>query len=423
MKKILIAAFFFINTVSVLTAQNTIVTTFNNVHQRFGNGNDTRTVTDTFLLPASLDGYKQIIMHYTLSCPTGGCDPWDRFATVSLKRGTELLELGRYMTPYKKGCGADYDVTDYSTLLTGKVILSSFIDTWVDPGWLVKLSFEYVKGTPAIPLTKVENVWQNYGLIYGDPTKPASFPPVSPTVAGNAKSAKLKVVLTGHGQGNTDNAAEFSQYTHTVYVNDVSSFNHYLWRTDCASNTCSAQSGTWTYNRAGWCPGASVIPVYYDLTSNITPGKAVKLEYRLRTYNNACRPTNTGCVTGSTCTDCNYNYNGHTEPYYAMSTQLITVLDKTTGIATDNGVGNLEFSIFPNPVSGRFELAFPPAGSSSAVVSIFSITGEKVLEDQKIVISSEQTITFDTGNLSGGIYFIKVDDGKSTGIKRLVVLP
>jgi hypothetical protein len=423
MKKLLFASFIFINAVFVLTAQNTTVTTFNNVHQRFGNGNDTRTVVDSFLLPAVLDGYKQIIMHYTLSCPTGGCDPWDRFATISLKRGNETLELGRYMTPYKKGCGADYDVTDYSTLLTGKVVLTSFIDTWVDPGWLVKITFEYVKGTPAIPATKVENVWQNYGLIYGDPTKPASFSPVSPAIAGNAKSVKLKIVLTGHGQGNTDNAAEFSQYTHSVYVNDVSTFSHYLWRTDCASNTCSAQSGTWTYNRAGWCPGASVIPVYYDLTSKITPGKTVKLEYRLKTYNNACRPTNTGCVTGSTCTDCNYNYNGHTEPYYAMSAQLISVLDKTTDIATGNEVGNLEFSIFPNPVSGRFELAFPPAGSSSAVVSIYNITGEKVLEDQKIMIGSEQKIAFDTGNLKSGIYFLKVDDGKSAGIKRLVVLP
>jgi hypothetical protein len=422
MKKILFASFILIHTVAVLTAQNTTVTTFNNVHQRFGNGNDTRTVIDSFLLPSSLDGFKQIIMHYTLSCPTGGCDPWDRYAMVSLKKGSETIELGRYMTPYKKGCGADYDVTDYSTLLTGKVVLTTFIDTWVDPGWLVKVSFEYIKGTPAIPPTKVENLWQNYNLIYGDPTKPGGFAAVSPLIASNAKSAKMKVVLTGHGQGNTDNAAEFSQYTHSIYVNDASSFTHYLWRADCASNTCSAQSGTWTYNRAGWCPGASVIPVYYDLTSKITAGKTTKLEYRLKTYTNACRPTNTGCVTGSTCTDCNYNYNGHTEPYYAMSAQLITALDKTTDITIDREVGNLEFSVFPNPASGKFELAFPRA-YSSAVVSIYSITGEKVLEEKKIAVSSEQKTSFDTNNLPSGIYFIRVDDGTSAGIKRLIVLP
>jgi hypothetical protein len=408
---------------AVLLAQNTIVTTFDNVHQRFGNGNDTRTVTDTFLLPASLDTYSKIIMHYKLSCPTGGCDPWDRFATIALKRGSETLELGRYMTPYKKSCGADYDVTEYSTLLTGKVVLTSFIDTWVDPGWLVKITFEYVKGTPAIPITKVENVWQNYNFIYGDPTKPSSFSIVSPTIMENAKSTKLKVVLTGHGQGNTDNAAEFSQYTHSIYLNDAAAFTQYLWRTDCASNTCSAQSGTWTYNRAGWCPGASVLPAYFDLTTKVTPGKAAKLEYRLRTYNNACRPTNANCVSGSTCTDCNYNYNGHTEPYYAMSAQLITVLDKTTAINADMETEALAFSIFPNPAGERFELQFPVGASSPATISIYSITGEKVLNDQKIMIISDQKLSFDTQHLGQGIYFIKVDNGSSWGIRRLVVLP
>jgi hypothetical protein len=106
-----------------------------------------------------------------------------------------------------------------------------------------------------------------------------------------------------------------------------------------------------------------------------------------------------------------------------MSAQLITVLDKTTDIATDNEVGDLEFAIFPNPVSGRFELALTPAGSAAVMISIFSITGEKVLEDRKVTVSSEQKIAFETGNLRSGIYFIKVDNGKSAGIKRLIVLP
>lgn len=422
MKKLVLTALVALFFSCALTAQNTIVTAFDNVHQRFGNGNDTRTITDTFSLPASLNGYKQIIMHYKLSCPTGGCDPWDRFATISLKRGNELIELGRYMTPYKKSCGADYDVTEYSTLLTGNVVLTSFIDTWVDPGWLVKITFEYVKGTPAIPPTKVENVWQNYNFIYGDPTKSVSFPVVSPVIASNAKSEKLKVVITGHGQGNTDNAAEFSQYTHSIYLDDVAAFTQYLWRSDCASNTCSAQSGTWTYNRAGWCPGASVIPVYFDLTPKVTPGKAAKLEYRLRTYNNACRPTNPNCVSGSTCTDCNYNYNGHTEPYYAMSAQLITVLDQTTSIATAANSREPDFSIFPNPTSGIADIVFPSGIISSVVISIYSLTGEKVVADKQILLSSEQKVAIHTENLTNGIYFVQVTDGTLMAVRRLVVL-
>lgn len=422
MKNLILTCSFLLSFTIGLNAQNTTVVTFNATHQRFGNGNDTRTVTDTFLLPPALTGYKQIIMHYTLSCPTGGCDPWDRFAMVSLKRDNEWLELGRYMTPYKKGCGADYDVTEYSSLLTGKIVLSSFIDTWVDPGWLVKISFEYVKGTPAIAPTKVENVWQNYNLIYGDPTKPGSFSPVSPVIESKIKSAKLKVVITGHGQGNTDNAAEFSQNTHNIYVNDASAFSHALWRSDCASNTCSAQSGTWQYNRAGWCPGASVLPAYFDLTSKLNAGKANKLEYRLKAYSNACRPTNTNCKTGTTCTDCNYNYNGHTEPFYAMSAQLITYLDQVTGVSP-NEVSALDFSVFPNPATNHFELQLPENCTYPLEVTVLNMTGEKVLNSRIIHAAHTNQTMFDLDKLSSGIYFIHVSNDQSAGVKRLVVMP
>lgn len=403
----------------LLNAQNSTVVTFNNVHQRFGNGNDTRTVTDTFLLPNSIVGYKQIIMHYALSCPTGGCDPWDRYGMVSLKKGNEWLELGRYMTPYKKACGADYDVTEYSSLLTGKIVLSSFIDTWVDPGWLVKVSFEYVKGTPQIPATKVENIWQSYNQVYGDPAKPINFSS-SPTVESKIKSAKLKIVLTGHGQGNTDNAAEFSQNTHKVYVNNASVYSHYLWRDDCASNSCSNQSGTWKYSRAGWCPGASVLPVYVDLTSQLNTGKVNKLEYRLQTYENSCRPTNTNCKSGVTCADCDYNYNGHTEPYYAMSAQLITYLDQTTGIGSV--VSNqLEFSLFPNPASQQIELQLPTNCTYPLVISFFNTTGQKIKPDQIIQNQYEQKV--DISNLQKGIYFLQIKNRESEGSARFVILP
>lgn len=406
-----------VNLPVLLSAQNTTVVTFNNIHQRFGNGNDSRTVVDSFALPPSLTGYKQIIMHYTLSCPTGGCDPWDRYAMVSLKKGNEWLELGRYMTPYKKACGADYDVTEYSSLLSGKVVLSSFIDTWVDPGWLVKITFEYVKGTPQIPPTKVENIWQSYNQIYGDPAKPINFTN-NPVIETKIKSAKLKIVLTGHGQGNTDNAAEFSQYTHKVYVNDASVFSQYLWRDNCGSNTCSPQSGTWQYGRAGWCPGASVLPVYVDLSSKLNTGKANKMEYRFQTYENLCRPTNSNCKPGVTCADCDYNYNGHTEPYYAMSAQLITYLDQITGIGP---ASQFEFSLFPNPASQQVELLLPDNCTFPLTVSIFNLTGKKVKADGIIHSGYENKI--DISNLSSGIYFIQVKAKESEGSARFVILP
>lgn len=400
-----------------LPAQTISVVTFNSVHQRFG-ATDTRTVVDTFMLPASLSGFNQILMHITLACPVGGCDPWDRFAKLSLERGSEWLEIGRYITPYNKACGWTYDVTEYSTLLTGQVVLSSFIDTWVDPGWLVTVTFDYITGVPAIQQTQVDNIWQNYGLVYGDPTKTDTFPKVSTTIANAVDSVKLKVVLTGHGQGNTQNAAEFSQKTHTIYVDNVSSFTQFLWRNNCASNPCSPQSGTWQFNRAGWCPGASVIPKYFDLTSKITVGVPALLEYRLQAYNNLCRPTNPSCISSGTCPDCNYNSTGHTEPYYAMSGQLISYLPPAAGIEETNISTGIFIS--PNPGSGKISVQIngQPGDMELSVLSIF---GQPVYAEQITGFRGVIRRELDLTACSSGVYILSARNGQGVKAEKIIL--
>src|SRR6185436_2412247 len=109
---------------------------------------------------------------------------------------------------------------------------------------------------------------------------------------------KMKIVNTGHGQGNTNNAAEYSQKTHTLWVNGAQTASQFLWRSDCATNSCSPQNGPWQVDRAGWCAGADVLPYYGDITSLVVPGQPALLEYRLQNYFNSCNPNNTACVSG-----------------------------------------------------------------------------------------------------------------------------
>ncbi len=389
-----------------VNSQNTIVTTFNAVHQQFKSGSDTRTVIDSFQLVSSLGGYSKILMHVDLGCPTGGCDPWDRAARISIKKDNEWMEIGRYMTPYKKACGWVYDVTEYSNILTGKVILNSFIDTWVSPAWLVTVSFEYVKGVNPIPLTKVENIWQNYYIVYGDASTPATLPVINKIIDSNMDSVKLKVVLTGHGQGNTENAAEFSQKTHSIYVNNNPAFSQYLWRANCSSNTCSPQSGTWTLNRAGWCPGASVMPAYFNLSSKVAPNQNVKLEYVFQTFTNTCSPNNVNCITGTTCSDCNYNYNGHTEPYYQFSGQVITYLQASTGLSFEKN-NQSYFSVSPNPNNGDFILTNKNIIEGNYNVKVMDMLGQIVYENQ-VYLQNRTSKTLQIKNLLNGIYFLSI---------------
>lgn len=399
---------------SVGAVADTTITTLNNVHQGNGAGLATRTVVDTFFFPEDISMYSTIKLRVTLSCPTGGCDPWDRFANVSVFQGSEWFEIGRYITPYGKACGWLVDVSDYRMMLTDTVIIKSFIDTWTNPGWLVKLNFEFTAGIPAYENIQVENLWYTENLVYGDANNPSVLPVVSKTIDLDALAVKFKMVNTGHGQGNSDNAAEFSQKTHSLYVDGALTNSHLLWRADCASNPCSPQSGTWQYNRAGWCPGADALPVYFDLTSLVSPGQTIDLDYRLQNYVNACSPANPGCVTGSTCADCNYNYNGHTEPHYKISGQLITY--KSTSIGINDLSTKNDIIISPNPTKGLIKVQ-TKAKSEGGTIELYDVLGNLLYKCQlKEIIQS-----IDISDLSTGTYILKYTSDLGSQVKRVLL--
>jgi hypothetical protein len=139
----------------------------------------------------------------------------------------------------------------------------------------------------------------------------------------DAEAVYLRMTTTGHGQGNTDNAAEFSYRVHEIHLDGEMEFLHDFWRSDCESNSCSPQNGTWQYDRAGFCPGDKVLHDDFYLAANLFYGDTIKFDYVLEDYMNFCSPNNPSCVDGTTCPQCNYNNNGHTEPFYFIASQLI----------------------------------------------------------------------------------------------------
>ena len=307
---------------SVLYSDTTVVA-LDAVHHYFGSMGNNRTVIDTVQFPDSNVEYSDIIMHLSLECPAGGCDPWDRKAKISVKHLGEWFEIGRYVTPYGVECGWDIDVTDYRSILKGEVALRSYIDTWVQPGWLVSIEFEFIAGTPEHPFTSIRNVWNYDYVTYGDPTNPVNISTVSEYIPEDTEDAYLRITTTGHGQGNTDNAAEFSNKRHNILINGESSYFHNFWRDDCEFNQCSPQNGTWQYDRAGFCPGDKVTPQDFSILDFALPGDTLQLDYILEDYFNECSPNNPSCVNGVTCSSCSYNNTGHTEPFYYIGSHLI----------------------------------------------------------------------------------------------------
>ncbi len=412
MKKIYILFLTVITCSPILSQTDTTINTFSQVHQRFGGGYDTRTVVDTFIFPSDLSMYSKINVRIQLTCPTGGCDPWDRFANLKIVNNGEDFEIARYMTPYKKACGWTVDVTDYRNMLTDTVILKSFIDTWVNPAWLVTYYFDFIAGTPTYNYVKIDNLWQNEYLVYGDTTQPVApkLTPVFISTDLNVQQAIIRVVNTGHGQGNTNNAAEFSSKTHYLLFNDDTVFSQFLWRTDCGNNpTCNNQQGTWQYSRANWCPGKAVDPDDFDVTSMITKGTSEKYEYKLAEYFNSCSPNNPGCTNGGSCPDCNYNYNGHTEPHYKIHAQLIQRSNLPMNTKNEFKTIFFEAQVYPNPTGSVINIS---ANQKIKSLTIFNLLGEKISQ-----VFSQNIISFE--EVPEGMYFLEVVGEQNKTVKKI----
>ncbi len=279
------------------------VSAFDHTPMYFTGDDNQRIVDVPVSFPAS-GAYQKIVLHLALDCPTDGCDPWDRFGSLGLvtQKGEDggpdtVIELARFITPYHVGAAWDLDVTDLRPLLTGDVTLEAFIDTWVGPGsqygggWLFTASFAMTGGVPTpLPIAAVP-VWTARDVTYGDPTKPisAAAPPAMLTLPP-ATSYALRTFVTGHGQGNAGNCAEFCGKTHTITAGTTPHAQK-IWRTDCATTAAPKQQGTYQYSRAGWCPGADVKPWTFDVTADVAGSTSATFSYDVEAYENTCRPT------------------------------------------------------------------------------------------------------------------------------------
>ena len=181
--------------------------------------------------------------------------------------------------------------------------------------------------------------------------KPRSLP-ASDDRSGSASSYSLRTFVTGHGQGNTNDCAEFCQATHTITVG-ATPLPQTPWRTCCTPQpscedvpfppaaghppptpgpgVASGQLGSYWYSRAGWCPGSAVEPWEHDITQAMGSGTTQSFSYGLDSYVNACRmdaPTcnPNQCPTPGGTSDANgcvFDGGPHTEPFFYTSSVVI----------------------------------------------------------------------------------------------------
>jgi hypothetical protein len=373
---------------------------FNKQRHNFGGYGQTHTTA--VYMPADLSGYSHIYLYADLTCPTSGCDPWDQAAQVSITKDSNKYEIARYITPFGVACGGwMWDISDFRGVLTGKVDFTSYVQVWGASGWLVTLRLVLEEGTPDFPYSTITPLWDEDNWVYGDPAIPYGFPEKTVLIYPQTEKAKIRMTSTGHGQGNTQNAAEFANFTHHIWINGSETFPQHLWKADCNQNSCSPQNGTWQYSRAGWCPGQDIQPWGWDLDGFYAPGQPLTVDYVLADYTNYL---NTG-----------YNGSSHTEPFIRTHAYLIQ-FSSDPNVAAGPGLTFEEngLAVYPNPATGQVVIS---CQYEIREVEFIGFTGEVLLRKQ----GKTKSFSFDASNLPAGICFVRVFTEKGTFSRKLMV--
>lgn len=378
-------------------------------------------------LPCFLGAFDKITAVLEVKCPTGGCGEWDRVAGIDARtHDGRWVEIIRYITPYGKACSHQLNVTDYMSLLQGKIAFRLNNGT-LDNGYLFNLKFSYQTGKPAHKYSDVQVLWQKT-YPFGDLANLQPVEPLKVQWAKNAAAATLKLVSTGHGWGdnNTGNAAEFHDDTHHIWVDEVKTFEQRNWN-KCNPNPdgCGSQAGTWYFDRAGWCPG-SIAPWFnFDMTPYISKGESA-LRYRFdEDYKDLCHANNPGCVTGVTCPNCADGYN----PVLIVACNLIMFADAPVGNTTVTDVNDvrfdadLAFSVFPNPSgNGIFHFFMKEEVQRDLIeVSVTNALGQRV---SGFSLQNSPGITHELHlqNQPPGVYYLNVRTPRGMGTKRLLIV-
>jgi len=103
---------------------------------------------------------------------------------------------------------------------------------------------------------------------------------------------------------------------------------------------------------------------------------------------------------------------GHFSP-----AKLVTVKN-TLGI---NEFNAYNISVYPNPNTGRFNLALYTNERSVVSIRIFNLLGTIVYSEENVSIFNQLTKTINLSTLPKGIYHLKVEGAKGTSIIRMVI--
>ncbi|MDF1574546.1 MAG: T9SS type A sorting domain-containing protein [Bacteroidales bacterium] len=83
----------------------------------------------------------------------------------------------------------------------------------------------------------------------------------------------------------------------------------------------------------------------------------------------------------------------------------------------------VEIKVFPNPSDGRFQLTFEYSGMEKIHAKVYDITGKLVenITEDLVIVETSVSATVDLESPGSGIYFIRIEWGKTLLTKKIII--
>ena len=252
---------------------------------------------------AAMEGFDTFEIDVEVTCLDRNpfaCSEWDRIARIGLcvefdpaepESCIEHTELVRWITPYWRR-GRRHWVMDASPFLSlVQAGGTQRLRVEMGPTWEraterhATMSVRLSNGSKGTTSSGVNYAFGggNFNADYNNGREPFLFTPPS-----DVERVEIVTIISGHGQTDGNNCAEWCNHVHTFNVNEstdphVVSYGGIGASVGCAERSnegvVPGQWGNWSQSRAGWCPGLPVETVRFDITDQVVLGEENSLEY------------------------------------------------------------------------------------------------------------------------------------------------
>lgn len=251
------------------------------------------------------------------------------------------------------------------------------------------------------------------------------FPQMSKILAGT-------IVIPSSTNANWESCSSIAKTMNFVFTARDNHPGMGQTRSDAATVTVLATAGPLAVTSQSTTgisyASGSVQTVTWDVANTATLTGAANVDILLSTNNGATfTPLLTGVPNNGTAsvtlpiiqanaTQCRFMVRPSANIFFALNSRNFTI-QGTLG-TEDFGLNN--FTLYPNPNKGSFNIKFDSNSGSDVKVNVFDIRGRKIFENQ---YANQATFNenIQLNSTEAGVYLVSVTDGNKKVVKRLII--